>query len=200
MRSSAPAGRLRSVEGEGLPGQAWASGEPVWVEDVLAEPDFPRRLAAEAGGLRAAVAFPAVGGNEVRGVLEFFVSRAARAATGGAFAASVGERHVADFVATRGALEEHRGRFQAVLDAAPARRVRKGSRTAATCSSTAVSRRSLDVRAEEIAAGRTTTSFPHDVAASARRATTSRCSITGRQIEIEEEVPHERRVAHGTCR
>ena len=41
---------------------------------------------------------------------------------------------LADFVATRAAIEEHRGRFQAVLDNAPAVVYREGPAAAATCS------------------------------------------------------------------
>jgi len=37
---------LRFREGEGLPGRAWATGEPAWVEDVSADLNFPRRDAA----------------------------------------------------------------------------------------------------------------------------------------------------------
>ena len=46
---------LRLGRGEGLPGQAWSSGEPIWVEDVLKYDRFVRVEAAEACGLRGAV-------------------------------------------------------------------------------------------------------------------------------------------------
>jgi PAS domain S-box-containing protein len=111
---------LRFGRDEGLPGQAWAQGEPIWIEDISTEPQIMRRAAVEAGGLRAAVACPVVGGNRMRGVVEFFADERR------------GVDHdvisllppvcalLADFVATRAAIEEHRGRFQAVLDNAPA--------------------------------------------------------------------------------
>ena len=110
---------LRLSRDEGLPGRAWGRGEPVWVEDASIDPNFPRKAAAQAVGLRGAVACPAVGGNQVRGVLEFFGSEARPLDEEVlSLLPSVGAL-VADFVSTRAALEEHRGRFQAVLDNAP---------------------------------------------------------------------------------
>jgi PAS domain S-box-containing protein len=61
--------------GEGLPGQVWASGEPVWVADVTVAPWFPRAESARRAGLRAAFAVPVPLGEERRGVLEFFSGR-----------------------------------------------------------------------------------------------------------------------------
>jgi PAS domain S-box-containing protein len=60
----------RLDRGCGLAGRAWASGEPVWVDDVLHEPDEPRILPALRAGLHGAVAVPIARGQEVRGVLE----------------------------------------------------------------------------------------------------------------------------------
>ena len=98
----------------------WATGEMMWIEDLMSDPDFPRVEAARTSGLCTGVAFPAAAGGEVRGVLEFF-SREQRASDPEVLSLlpSV-SGHVAGFVATRGALEENQGRFQAVLDAAPA--------------------------------------------------------------------------------
>jgi PAS domain S-box-containing protein len=58
--------------GEGLPGRVWSSGEPAWIEDVTADPNFPRAAAAERAGLHAAVAFPIRSRNRMLGVIEFF--------------------------------------------------------------------------------------------------------------------------------
>ncbi|MDP9379618.1 MAG: PAS domain S-box protein [Chloroflexota bacterium] len=56
---------------EGLPGRAWASGEPVWITDVRKDPNFPRMASADSDGLRAALAFPILLGGRVLGVFEF---------------------------------------------------------------------------------------------------------------------------------
>jgi diguanylate cyclase (GGDEF)-like protein/PAS domain S-box-containing protein len=58
--------------GEGLPGEAWQSGEPVWVADVSIDPTFVRKDAAAREGLHSAVALPVAAGDGTRGVLEFF--------------------------------------------------------------------------------------------------------------------------------
>jgi PAS domain S-box-containing protein len=57
--------------GEGLPGRVWERGEPVWVEDILADGRMPRKEPADADGLRGALAFPIVDGRFV-GVFELF--------------------------------------------------------------------------------------------------------------------------------
>lgn len=65
-------GGLSTFEmGEGMPGQVWASGEPVWVQDI-SETSYPRAAAAARAGLHGAFAFPILLHGEVLGVLEFF--------------------------------------------------------------------------------------------------------------------------------
>ncbi len=62
----------RFARGVGLPGRVLASGEPLWVSDVLSEPNFPRAQVADDIGVRAGFGFPILVANEVAGVLEFF--------------------------------------------------------------------------------------------------------------------------------
>jgi len=65
--------RVRTfVRGEGLPGAAWRSGEPVVVEDLWSDRPFLRGTAARADGLRTAVAFPVLRGDTLVGVCELF--------------------------------------------------------------------------------------------------------------------------------
>jgi PAS domain S-box-containing protein len=179
--------KVRLGQGEGLPGRVWAKGELLWVEDLLADPAFHRTEAARESGLHTGVAFAATTGNEVRGVLEFF-SRDRRSGDPEVLSLlpSV-SGHVADFVAMRGALEEHEGRFQAVLDAAPAPVYAKDVEGRYLF----VNRRFeevLNVRAEDAVGCTDYEIMPPDVAAKVR-ANDEQVLTTGRQIEIEEEVP-----------
>jgi len=62
------------VSGTGLPGRVLASGQTVWVGDVTRDDNFPRaRLAGEIG-VRSAFAFPAMIGEKVVAVAEFYTS------------------------------------------------------------------------------------------------------------------------------
>jgi PAS domain S-box-containing protein len=177
----------RFREGEGLPGRVWATGEVLWVEDLELDPNFPRAEPARRSGLLTGVAFPATSGGELRGVLEFF-SRERRACDSDVLALLPAiSGHVASFVTTRGALEEHQGRFQAVLDAAPAPVYAKDSEGRYLF----VNRRFEDVvrvpAAEAI--GRTDYEIMPPEIADRARASDQHVLATGRQIEIEEEVP-----------
>jgi two-component system cell cycle sensor histidine kinase/response regulator CckA len=58
--------------GDGLAGRVWASGEPAWISDVLADACFQRMSAAARVGLHAALAFPIPGERELTGVMVFF--------------------------------------------------------------------------------------------------------------------------------
>ena len=58
--------------GVGLPGRIWASGQPVWIADIVADADLPRSTVAATGGLHGAFGFPILVGGEVEGVIEFF--------------------------------------------------------------------------------------------------------------------------------
>ena len=64
-------------KGVGLPGRVWASGQPAWLPDVPADPNFPRAPIAIREGLHGAFGFPISSGGTVIGVMEFF-SRAIR--------------------------------------------------------------------------------------------------------------------------
>jgi signal transduction histidine kinase/ActR/RegA family two-component response regulator len=58
--------------GIGLPGRVWKSGQPVWIEDVAKDRNFPRALAALAEDLHSAYACPVTLNDKVLGVMEFF--------------------------------------------------------------------------------------------------------------------------------
>ena len=58
--------------GKGLPGRVWTARNSLWITDVTKDDNFPRREAAAACGITAAVAFPVKVDGQVRGVLEFF--------------------------------------------------------------------------------------------------------------------------------
>jgi len=58
--------------GVGLPGRVLDRAQPVWIDDVLADDNFPRASEAAACGLRTAAAVPIPTGRGLIGVLEFF--------------------------------------------------------------------------------------------------------------------------------
>ncbi|MBT5298484.1 MAG: response regulator [Rhodospirillaceae bacterium] len=60
--------------GDGLPGRVMASRKPEWVEDVNAEPNFPRAQASGGEEVRGALGFPVLVQGEVAAVLEMFSS------------------------------------------------------------------------------------------------------------------------------
>jgi PAS domain S-box-containing protein len=61
--------------GAGLPGRVWQSGQPAWIPDVTTDPRFERAEIAAKVGLRGAVAFPILVGNQTLGVMLFFSRR-----------------------------------------------------------------------------------------------------------------------------
>jgi PAS domain S-box-containing protein len=63
------------LPGTGLPGRAWATGEPVQSRDVTEDPRVVRVRAdvARQVGLKAGMAIPVLAGHDVVAVLEFFV-------------------------------------------------------------------------------------------------------------------------------
>ena len=60
------------ARGVGLPGRVWASGEPAWIPDVVADANFPRAAIARHEGLHGAFALPILTNRQVVGVMEFF--------------------------------------------------------------------------------------------------------------------------------
>ncbi len=62
-----------------LPGQVWARRGPVWVSNLTADLDCPRRALAGRAGVRGACGFPVALGEEVLGVLCFYTRRVLKA-------------------------------------------------------------------------------------------------------------------------
>jgi signal transduction histidine kinase len=58
--------------GSGLPGRVFETGQPAWIVDVVKDPNFLRAQSATVVGLKAAFGFPALAGDEVVAILEFF--------------------------------------------------------------------------------------------------------------------------------
>jgi diguanylate cyclase (GGDEF)-like protein len=63
---------LTLVQGVGIPGRIWASGQPLWITDVTKDSNFSRTAAAQRDGISTAFGFPVTLGTEVLGVMEFF--------------------------------------------------------------------------------------------------------------------------------
>lgn len=57
---------------EDLPGRTRRASAPVWIEDLSADNDFPRRISAERAGMRGAAAFPISVDGEFTGAVVFF--------------------------------------------------------------------------------------------------------------------------------
>jgi PAS domain S-box-containing protein len=64
--------RTTFTRGVGLPGRVWATSEPAWVPDVVADSNFPRAPVARKAGLHGAFALPLLIRGTVAGVMEFF--------------------------------------------------------------------------------------------------------------------------------
>ena len=67
--------RTPLAAGVGLPGRVLASGEPLWIPDVMQDENFPRAKLARDIGVRAAFGFPILVGSEIAAVLEFFATQ-----------------------------------------------------------------------------------------------------------------------------
>jgi PAS domain S-box-containing protein len=56
----------------GLPGRVWESAEPLWIADVVHDPNFLRASIADKVGLHGAFGFPIIIGSEVLGTICFY--------------------------------------------------------------------------------------------------------------------------------
>jgi PAS domain S-box-containing protein len=68
--------KLRLTRGTGLVGRAWATKEPIVLANPSQDAGFLRRRVADLAGIRGAVAFPAIYGDEVLAVCEFHTHEA----------------------------------------------------------------------------------------------------------------------------
>jgi PAS domain S-box-containing protein len=69
------ASEARTYElGEGLPGLAWAKGQPLLLDDLRDTSRYDRAAPAQRAGVREAMAVPVTGSGGVVAVLEFFVT------------------------------------------------------------------------------------------------------------------------------
>ena len=64
--------RITFKPGIGLPGRVWASGQPTWIPDVLADTNYARGPLAARAGLHGAFAFPVLTSKGFIGVMEFY--------------------------------------------------------------------------------------------------------------------------------
>jgi PAS domain S-box-containing protein len=109
--------------GEGLPGRVYAAGAPEWLVDASTDDRLPRREAAAAAGLHAAVAFPVRSERGLVGVVELFGDHPREPDAEllvtldllGALLGQLAERRAAER-ASRAARERHRATLQAALD------------------------------------------------------------------------------------
>ncbi len=63
---------LEFPPGEGLPGEVWTAGRPVWLGDAVAAGTFRRTREADEAGLCGGMAFAVLSGDERIGVIELF--------------------------------------------------------------------------------------------------------------------------------
>ena len=107
---------LTFQSGQGLPGQAWEGGRPVWLGDALAAGTFVRAAEAEEADLHGGMAFPVIGGQGCIGVIELY-SHEIRERDAGVYALSEAlGRQVGEFVeALR--LEQEREEARVQLEA-----------------------------------------------------------------------------------
>ncbi|MFL6246181.1 MAG: ATP-binding protein [Thermoanaerobaculia bacterium] len=105
-------GNLAFAFGEGTPGRAWATGNVIWIADMLEESLVQRSELAAAAGLHSVVATPLVDADRVVGVLELFThsirpinepARRMLARTGVALARLIERRQLLEQIATKGA-------------------------------------------------------------------------------------------------
>jgi len=103
------------ARGAGIPGRVWATGAPLWIDDVTLDANIPRLPHALKAGLHAVCAFPVRIRGEICAVFEFF-SRDARPADHDALRllAAVGAQ-IGQFMERR-QVAEVRARLAAIVD------------------------------------------------------------------------------------
>ncbi len=62
------------TKGEGLPGEVWNKGQPVWISEIAGEKNFPREPFGIKAGLHSVLGSPVYAGDQIIGVFEFFSS------------------------------------------------------------------------------------------------------------------------------
>ncbi|MDE1889245.1 MAG: PAS domain S-box protein [Planctomycetota bacterium] len=65
-------GAFRFPPNVGLPGRAWSTKQPVWIQDVTCDPNYLRATIAMHAGLKTGIAFPVIAGEEVVAVIVFY--------------------------------------------------------------------------------------------------------------------------------
>ena len=109
QRFIAQSSQQRLVPGsEGLIRRVWSSGEPLWMADIGAEPNFMRGAIALQAGLRGAFAFPVRTGTELYGVMEFYMRDARRSVSALLAVTRTMGAQIGQFIARKSAQEEIR--------------------------------------------------------------------------------------------
>jgi diguanylate cyclase (GGDEF)-like protein/PAS domain S-box-containing protein len=112
---------LEISHSEGLLGRTMRLGEPVWIDDVTKDADFPRAAAARSAGLRAAFAFPIEAGGEMLGIMELFARQSQEADREMLRSAHFIGRHIGQFFQreqAEAALRESEAHFRALVEQA----------------------------------------------------------------------------------
>jgi signal transduction histidine kinase len=61
-------------QGEGLPGRVWKTRGPVWIDDIRADGELPRKDWLVGADIRSAFGFPITAGHDICGVLDVFTT------------------------------------------------------------------------------------------------------------------------------
>ncbi|MDQ3645763.1 MAG: SpoIIE family protein phosphatase, partial [Actinomycetota bacterium] len=114
-------GEISLARGEGLPGRVWETGTSIWIPDITAESNFPRRQLALSDGLHAGFAFPIPGSSGVIGVIEAYSDAVLAPDEKMAEALSAFGRQLGQFIErtrVEGSLRRSEARKQAMFEAA----------------------------------------------------------------------------------